>query len=45
LIIYKATENTRAVQILLGHAKVASMVRYLEVDLEDALELSERTKV
>jgi hypothetical protein len=44
-IIYKATGNLRAVQILLGHAKIDSTVRYLGVDVEDALELAERTKV
>lgn len=44
-IIYKATGNLRAVQILLGHAKINSTVRYLGVDVEDALELAERTEV
>jgi site-specific recombinase XerC len=44
-IIYKATGNLRAVQILLGHAKIDSTVRYLGVDVEDALELAERTEV
>ena len=44
-IIYKATGNLRAVQILLGHAKIDSTVRYLGVDVEDALELAERTDV
>jgi site-specific recombinase XerC len=44
-IIYKATGNLRAVQILLGHAKIDSLVRYLGVDIEDALELAERTEV
>ena len=44
-IIYKATVNLRAVQILLGHAKIDSTVRYLGVDVEDALELAERTEV
>lgn len=44
-IVYKATGNLRAVQILLGHAKIESTVRYLGVDVEDALELSERTEV
>jgi site-specific recombinase XerC len=44
-IIYKATGNLRAVQILLGHAKIESTVRYLGVDVEDAFELSERTEV
>jgi site-specific recombinase XerC len=43
-IIYKATGNLRAVQILLGHAKIESTVRYL-VDVEDARELAERTEV
>ncbi len=33
------------VQILLGHAKIDSTVRYLGVDVEDALELAERTEV
>ena len=40
-IVYKATGNLRAVQILLGHAKIDSTVRYLGVDVEDALELAE----
>ncbi len=44
-IIYKATGNLRAVRILLGHAKIESTVRYLGVDVEDALELAERTEV
>jgi hypothetical protein len=43
-IIYKGTGNLRAVQILLGHAKSESTVPYLGVDVEDALELSERTE-
>lgn len=44
-IIYKATGNLRAVQILLGHTKVESTVRYLGVDVEDALTLAEGTEV
>jgi integrase len=44
-IIYKATGNLRAVQILLGHTKIESTVRYLGVDVEDALTLAERTDV
>jgi len=44
-IIYKATGNLRAVQILLGHAKIESTVRYLGVDVEDALMLAEATEV
>jgi site-specific recombinase XerD len=42
-IIYKPTGNLRAVQILLGHAEIASAVMYLSVAVEDALELAERT--
>lgn len=44
-IIYKQTGNLRAVQILLGHTKIESTVRYLGVDVEDALTLSERTEI
>ncbi len=44
-IIYKATGNLRAVQILLGHTKIENTVRYLGVDVNDALELSEATEV
>nr|WP_077813943.1 integrase [Acetobacter aceti] len=42
-MIYKRTGNLRAVQILLGHTKLDSTVRYLGVDVEDALALSEAT--
>ena len=44
-IIYKQTGNLRAVQILLDHTKIESTVRYLGVDVEDALTLSERTEI
>jgi len=44
-LIYKRTGNLRAVQILLGHSKLESTVRYLGVDAEDALTLSEATEV
>ena len=44
-IIYKQTGNLRAVQILLGHTKIESAVRYLGVDAEDALALAEATEV
>jgi len=43
-IIYKATGNLRAVQILLGHMKIESTVRYRGVDVEDALTLAEGTE-
>jgi integrase len=44
-IIYKATGNLRAAQILLGHTKIESTVRYLGVDVEDALAPAEATEV
>ena len=44
-LIYKQTGNLRAVQILLGHTKIESTVRYLGVDIEDALALAEGTEV
>jgi site-specific recombinase XerC len=40
---YAKTKNIRAVQLLLGHTKVDNTIRYLGVELEDALLLSEST--
>ena len=40
-LIYRKTGNLRAVQLLLGHTKVDSTVRYLGVELEDALSIAE----
>ncbi len=44
-LIYRRTKNLRAVQLLLGHRKLESTVRYLGVEVEDALEISEQTEV
>ncbi len=43
--IYKKTGNLRAVQLLLGHTKMDSTVRYLGVELEDALAISEAVEI
>jgi integrase len=43
--IYKRTGNLRAVQLLLGHAKIESTVQYLGVEVEDALTLSEQIEL
>ena len=39
--IYKKTGNLRAVQLLLGHTKLESTVRYLGIEVDDALSISE----
>jgi len=44
-LIYKRTKNLRAVQILLGHSKLESTVRYLGIEVDDALEISEQTEI
>ena len=43
--IYRRTKNIRAVQILLGHTKLESTVRYLGIEVDDALEMAEQTEV
>mgnify|MGYP001812568963 FL=1 len=42
-LIYKKTGNLRAVQLLLGHTKLESTVRYLGIEVDDALRISEQT--
>nr|WP_304528928.1 tyrosine-type recombinase/integrase [Oceanicoccus sp. KOV_DT_Chl] len=44
-LIYKQTKNLRAVQLLLGHTKLESTVRYLGVEVDDALEMSESIEI
>ena len=44
-LIYRRTRNLRAVQLLLGHTKLESTVRYLGIEVDDALELAEQTEV
>ena len=44
-LIYRKTGNIRAVQLLLGHTKLDSTVRYLGVEVEDALAIAESIDV
>ncbi len=44
-LIYKRTHNLRAIQLLLGHAKLESTVRYLGIEVDDALEMAEQTEI
>ena len=43
-LIYRRTKNLRVVQLLLGHSKLESTVRYLDIDVDDALEIAEQTE-
>jgi integrase len=43
--IYKKTGNLRAVQLLLGHTKLESTVRYLGIEVDDALSISEQDEL
>ena len=44
-LIYRRTKNLRAVQLLLGHTKLESTVRYLGIEVDDALEIAEQTEI
>jgi integrase len=44
-LIYRQTKNLRAVQLLLGHTKLESTLRYLGVEVDDALEIAEHTEI
>ena len=43
-LIYRRTKNLRAIQLLLGHTKLESTVRYLGIEVDDALEMAEQTE-
>lgn len=44
-LIYRRTKNLRAVQLLLGHSKLESTVRYLGIEVDDALEIAEQMDI
>ena len=44
-LIDRRTKNLRAVQLLLGHTELESTVRYLGIEVDDALEMAEKTEV
>ena len=44
-LIYRLTRNLRAVQLLLGHTKLESTVRYLGIEVDDALEIAAQTDI
>ena len=44
-LIYQKTKNLRVLHLLLGHSKLESRVRYLDVEVDDALEASEQMEV
>jgi integrase len=44
-LIYRRTSNLRAVQLLLGHTKIESTVRYLGIEVDDALSIAEQVEI
>lgn len=44
-LIYRKTKNLRAVQLLLGHTKLESTVRYLGIEVEEALDIEEQIEI
>ncbi|MAO55203.1 MAG: integrase [Rhodospirillaceae bacterium] len=44
-LIYRKTGNLRAVQLLLGHTKIESTVRYLSIEVDDAIEIAEKVDI
>lgn len=44
-LIYRSNKNLRTVQLLLGHLKLESIVRYLRIEVDDALEIPGQTEI
>ena len=44
-LIYRRTKNLRGLQLLLEHSKLESTVRYLGIEVDDALEIAEQTEI
>ena len=44
-LIYRRTKNLRAIQLLLGHTKLESTIRYLGIEVDDTLEMAEQTEI
>ena len=45
VLIYRRTVNLRAVQLLFGHSKIESTVRYLGIEVDDAIEIAAKIDI
>lgn len=45
MLIYRRTGNLRAVQLLLGHSKIESTVRYIGIEVDDVIEIAEKIDI